>query len=112
MVEINTTMAAAFEKGLAQRAARMAEQPTRYERQRDRILAEIRFNVGKMIAEFAGEAEIEGAVEDVIYALRTQNFLGGLRGWMTSPAETSLATAVAWRAERRENDPNPIPNTR
>jgi hypothetical protein len=72
---------------------------TRYERFRDRMLAEIRFNVARMIAEHAGETEIEMAVNDVVYCLRTQNFLHGLRTWMKNPNENSLASAVAWTAE-------------
>jgi hypothetical protein len=111
-IAINTAIADAFEKGMAQRAARAAEQPTRYERMRDRFIANVRLFVAQQVAEFAGADEIDQAVSDAIYGLQVQHYLPRLRGHMMNPSETSLASAVIWAAERRENDPNPVSNAR
>jgi hypothetical protein len=87
----------AFHRQLAE--ARSQPQPTRYERFRDRFLGEVRLMVAQRISEYAGEVEIELAVEDVLMALGEEGFLRGLKASMLNPNESSLAHRVAWHGK-------------
>jgi hypothetical protein len=97
-----TMMSDAFEKANQEkwhraRAERLAApQPTRYERNRDRVLADLRLWTANKIAEYAAEGEIEQAVDDCLMALQAQGFRVRLKAYMLNPEVGTLASCVAW----------------
>jgi hypothetical protein len=79
---------------------------TRYQRNRARVLADLRLWVAGKIAEYSAESEIEQAVDDCLMALTSQGFKERLRSYMLNPNESSLASAIAWTDVREPGRPH------